>query len=427
MPKRSRRNQELKLLLGAIAVSWIAFTAVYLAQPRADFLIAIGAALVFAALYLCDHLILRLFSKFSEPMILPLVCLLTGLSLTMIYRLSMSLIIYQFLWMIIGNIVFMLMILLVSDYRTLASYKYSLGLAGLILLVSTVRLGSGFLEPNLWLRIGPLSFQPSEMAKILVVIFFAAYLSEKRELLQVFTRKIGRFFVPDLKHLGPLIIFWIISIGVLVIQKDLGASLLFFGLFIIMLFIATNRTIYVALGSILFLAGATVAASIFSHVNDRIQIWLNPWEDISGHGFQLVQSLFALGSGGFWGSGLGQGFPNLIPAVATDFIFSAFGEEIGLVGVIAIISLYLFLIARGFKIAIKTKDEFGKLLAAGLTTILAIQTFVIIGGVTRVVPLTGITLPFISYGGSSILSNFILIGLLLIIANQSIEEESEIK
>lgn len=422
----SRRNRELKLLLGSLVIVWTAMVAVYLARPTIDPAIIIAAASVFALLYVGDHLILRFFRPYSEPILLPLVCLLTGLSIAMIYRLSQTLVIYQFLWVIIGNIVFMLLILILEDYRSLAAYKYSLGLIGLILLVSTIRFGSGFFEPNLWLRIGPLNFQPSEIAKLLVVIFFAAYLSEKHELLSVFTRQIGRLFVPDVKHLGPLLVFWAISVGLLVIQKDLGASLLFFGLFLTLLYIATDRIIYVGIGSFLFLIGATGAAMALSYVNTRIQIWLNPWQDVSGKGYQLVQSLFALGSGGFWGSGFGRGFPNLIPAVSTDFIFSAFGEEIGLVGVIALIAVYIVLVARGFKIALKTDDEFGKLLAAGLTVVFAIQTFVIIGGVTKVVPLTGITLPFLSYGGSSILANFILVGLLLLVSNQQIEEGSQV-
>lgn len=276
MSTNPRRNRELKLLIGAIFLAWLAYGAVYLAKPG-NLTVTLIAAGVFAVLYIGDHLILRTFSPFSEPLLLPIVSLLTGLSLTMIYRLDPSLVVYQFLWVVIGNIVFMLMILLFNDYRVLASYKYSLGLVGLVLLVSTIRFGSGFFEPNLWLQVGPISFQPSEIAKILVVIFFAAYLSEKRQLLSVFTRKVGRFFVPDLKHLGPLAVFWIISIGLLVIQKDLGASLLFFGLFLTLLFIATNRAIYVVIGSGLFLAGAAAAAATLSYVNGRIQIWLNPW------------------------------------------------------------------------------------------------------------------------------------------------------
>ncbi len=426
MSPSSRRNRELKLLTASIFLSWLALAAVYLAKPYIDMTIIISAGLVFAVLYISDHLILRFFRPYSEPILLPLICLLTGLGLAMIYRLSQTLVIYQFLWVVIGNIVFMLLILVVDDYRTLAGYKYSLGLIGLILLVSTIRFGSGFFEPNLWLKIGPLSFQPSEIAKLLVVIFFAAYLSEKHELLSIFTRQVGRLFVPDVKHLGPLLVFWAISVGLLVIQKDLGASLLFFGLFLTLLYIATDRILYVAIGSFLFLIGATGAALALSYVNSRIQIWINPWQDVSGKGYQLVQSLFAFGSGGFWGSGLGRGFPNLIPAVSTDFIFSAFGEEIGLIGVVALIAIYIVLVARGFKIALKTDDEFGKLLAAGLTVVFAIQTFVIIGGVSRVVPLTGITLPFLSYGGSSILANFILFGLLILVSNQQIEEASQV-
>lgn len=427
MPKSSRRNRELKLLIGALLLSWSAFAITYLTRAKISLEFAIAGAVLFGLFYIGVHIVFRLSIPHSDPLILPLVCLLSGLSLTMIYRLSERLILYQFLWVLLGVTVLSLTIVLLKDYKILENYKYSLGLIGLILLVSTLRLGKGFFEPNLWLRIGSFSFQPSEIAKILIVIFFAAYLKDKKELLSIFTRKVGGISVPEVKHLGPLLLVWALSLGLLIIQKDLGASLLFFGLFLAMLFIATNRAVYVALGTFLFLIGATISSFIFTHVADRVTIWINPWQDISGKSFQLVQSLFAIASGGFWGTGFARGQPNLIPAVATDFIFSAFSEEIGLIGTIALIALYLIIVARGFKIALKTGDEFGKLLAAGLTTVFALQTFVIIGGVTRLVPMTGITLPFLSYGGSSIVSNFILMGLLLSVSNQSIEEASEVR
>lgn len=427
MSKSSRRNRELKLLIGALLVSWSAFAITYLTRARIPLKFALAGAALFGLFYLGTHIIFRMFIPNSDPLILPLVCLLSGLGLTMIYRLSDKLILFQFLWIILGVTVLSLTVVLLKNYKILENYKYSLGLIGLILLVSTLHLGKGFFEPNLWLKIGPFSFQPSEIAKILIVIFFAAYLKDKKELLSIFTRKLGGIYVPEVKHLGPLLLIWALSVGLLIIQKDLGASLLFFGLFLAMLFVATNRAVYVALGTFLFLIGATISSFVFTHVADRVAIWINPWQDVAGKSFQLVQSLFAIASGGFWGAGLARGYPNLIPAVATDFIFSAFSEEIGLIGAIALIALYLIIVARGFKIALKTEDEFGKLLAAGLTTVFALQTFVIIGGVTRVVPLTGITLPFLSYGGSSIVSNFILVGLLLSISNQAIEEASEVR
>lgn len=427
MLESPRRNRELGLLAGAVFIAGAALVATQISAPRLSSPIVAAAALVYALLYLGSHLALRVYAPHADPLLLPVAALLTGLSLTMIYRLDLTLAWHQLAWLAVGNVILIVLIARFKNYRALANYKYLLGLAGLILLFSTVRLGAGFLEPNLWWNLGPFSFQPSEIAKILIVIFFAAYLGEKRELLSVFTRKLGRLSVPDLKHLGPMLLFWLISLGLLVIQKDIGASLLFFGLFLVMLYVATNRWLYVAIGSVLFAGGAAFTARVFSHVATRIQIWLHPWSDPTGKSYQLVQSLFALGSGGIWGAGLGRGYPTLIPVVATDFIFSAFGEEIGLVGVIAVIALYLAFIGRGLNIAIKTSDEFGKLLAVGLTAVFAIQTFVIIGGVTRLVPLTGITLPFLSYGGSSILSNFLLLGLLLIISNQSIEEASEIR
>jgi cell division protein FtsW (lipid II flippase) len=425
--RHSRRNRELKLLLGAIFVSWVAFFAVYIVRPKISLAFAVGAALLFGLLYVLAHVIIRIYAPHSDPMVLPLISLLTGLGLIMIYRLSLRLAIFQFVWITVGILALTALLTLLKDYRVLEKYKYSLGLIGLLLLVSTLRFGGGLFEPNLWLKIGPLNFQPSEIAKILIVIFFAAYLQEKRELLSTFTKKVGGVFVPEMKHLGPLLAFWAISLGLLIIQKDLGASLLFFGLFLGMLYIATERGTYVGIGALLFLTGATAASRIFVHVGARVQTWLNPWQDMAGRSFQLVQSLFAIASGGVWGSGLGRGFPTLIPAVATDFIFSAFSEEIGLLGVVGLIALYLVVVARGFKISLKTADEFGKLLVAGLTTVFALQTFIIIGGVTRVVPLTGITLPFMSYGGSSILANFILMALLIAVSHQSIKEASEVK
>lgn len=427
MLESPRRNRELKLLAGAIILSWAALAAARFSKPGVSITWLAAAGLLFAAIYVTTHVCLKKWAPHADPLILPIIALLTGLSLTMVFRLNAPLAIKQFAWVIVGNAVFVGLIAGVKNYRALANYKYLLGLSGLVFLFSTIRLGSGFLEPNLWLNIGPFSFQPSEIAKILIVIFFAAYLSEKRELLSVFTRKIGAISVPDLKHLGPMLMFWVISLGLLVIQKDIGASLLFFGLFLVMLYVATGRGIYTAIGSLLFAVGATFTAKVFSHVATRIQIWLNPWADPTGKSYQLVQSLYAIGSGGVWGSGLGRGYPNLIPVVTTDFIFSAFGEEIGLVGIIALLGLYLVFVGRGLNIAVKTNDEFGKLLAVGLTAVFAIQTFVIVGGVTRLVPLTGITLPYLSYGGSSILANFILAGLLINISNQSIEEGSEVK
>ncbi len=426
MSEFARRNRELKLLAGALVLSWGALAAVQISSPQVGLVAVMVLAGLFTVIYIGAHVALRFYAPYADPILLPLTCLLTGLGLTMIYRLDLTLAIRQFLWITIGLIILMLLVIALKNYRSLANYKYLLGLSGLVMLFSTIRFGSGFLQPNLWLNIGPFSFQPSEVAKILIVIFFAAYLSEKRELLSVFTRKVSGLSVPDLKHLGPLILFWVISLGLLVIQKDIGASLLFFGLFLVMIYVATARAIYVTIGGLLFFSGATVIARVFSYVGTRISIWLNPWADASGKGYQLVQSLFALGSGGVWGTGLGRGYPSLIPVVATDFIFSAFGEELGLVGVIALIAIYLVIVGRGLTISVKTGDDFGKLLAVGLTAVFAIQTIVIIGGVTRLLPLTGITLPFVSYGGSSILANFLLVGLLLIVSNQTIEEASHI-
>jgi len=278
---------------------------------------------------------------------------------------------------------------------------------------------------RLWVRAGPFTVQPGEAAKVLLVIFFAAYLVEKRELLTSSTRRIGRLRLPDPKHLGPLLVPWAVSILIMVQQKDLGSSLLFFAVFVAMLYIATERSAYLVVGAVLFAIAVAFSYSAFGHVQLRIDTWVNPWSDPRGNGYQLVQSLFAFGSGGFQGTGLGLGHPNLIPVATTDFIFAAIAEELGLLGTIAVVITIVLLVGSAFRIAIQAQRPFPKLFAAGLATILGVQSFVIIGGVTRVIPLTGVTLPFVSYGGSSLIANFVILALLLRISDESAVEAAE--
>jgi cell division protein FtsW (lipid II flippase) len=258
-------------------------------------------------------------------------------------------------------------------------------------------------------------FQPAEIAKVLIVVFAASYLSARKELLAVATRRLGPLALPEPRHLGPLLVAWLVSLAVLFFQKDLGSSLLFFGLVVVMLWVATARSAYLLIGGIMFAAGALFAYRAFDHVRDRVTIWLHALDPrfIQDEGYQVAQSLFAMATGGIAGTGLGQGRPQDIPDAPTDFVFAAIGEELGLLGTIAVLLLFVLLVARAFRTALTRADDFGQLLAAGLGIILALQTFVIIGGVTRLIPLTGITLPFVSYGGSSLVANFVLLALLI--------------
>jgi len=272
---------------------------------------------------------------------------------------------------------------------------------------------------TLWIRVGDLSFQPAEAAKILLTIFFAGYLVAKRDSLAVVRTKFIGIELPRLKDLGPLVIAWLVSLAVLVFERDLGTSLLFFGLFVAMLYIATQRRSWIILGGLLFLVGAVLAYYNFAHVRSRVTVWLDPWAYADTGGYQIVQSIFGLANGGVLGAGLGQGFPNLVPFAKTDFIVAALGEEIGVTGLFALVLLYAILIERGLRTAVAARDSFGQLLAAGLSIVLAIQVFVIIGGVTGLIPLTGLTTPFLSYGGSSLVANWVIVAILLRISDRS--------
>ena len=308
-----------------------------------------------------------------------------------------------------------------KDVRALARYRYTFAFAGVVLLLLPTLpfIGREINGARLWIRLGPLSFQPSELGKIALVLFFAGYLSERRELLAVTTRKIGPLGVPALRHFGPVAAAWAVSLLVMINQKDLGSSLLFFAIFVAMLWMATGRPIYLISGVAMFALGAFIASQMFSHVQARILVWRDPFAYINDRGYQVVQSLFAFATGGAWGTGLGLGRPDLIRfSVHTDFIFSSVGEELGLVGAAAVLTAYALMAARGFGLATRCRDDFSRLLAAGLIFTISFQTILIVGGVTNLIPLTGVTMPFMSYGGSSLLSNFIAIALLLRISDE---------
>ncbi|GAB4279870.1 MAG: hypothetical protein Kow0056_13610 [Coriobacteriia bacterium] len=410
---RSRRDTELLLLLAAAAPVMLVFALAQVASERALVLsdLAVPAGLLLA--FLVAHVATRIKAPDGDPALLPLAALLTGIGVTFVSRLDAEQGTSQTAWVLLGVLAYVLTLFAVPSLERLARYKYTVMLAGIALLLLPAFVGVEVNGARLWLRVAGFSFQPAEVAKILIVIFLAAYLAERRELLSVSKRRFLGIRLPRARHLGPLIFMWAVSLVILVMEKDLGSSLLFFGVFLVMIVVATGRPAYAIAGTALFSAGAYFAWRVFSHVQDRIAIWLDPFADAQGAGYQLVQSLFALAAGGMTGVGIARGLPERIPFVETDFIFSAIGEELGFLGGAALILAYLVLCVRGLATAARARSDMASLTATGLVATLGLQAFVIVGGVTRLIPLTGITLPFVSYGGSSILSNFILLALLV--------------
>ncbi len=432
----TRRNVELLLLvfawgiglLGTLQVGWAIGR-----EPDTGLWVTSG---VVGLLALITHLIVRLRAPYADPIMLPVATLLTILGLVMIYRIDVAAarraelngnplptpdVYSQLTWFTVAVILFCAVLILLRDHRVLQRYTYTLGLLGLVLLVLPLApvIGTTVNGATLWIRIGGLSFQPAEMAKILLTIFFAGYLVEKRDSLALVRTKVLGLGLPRLKDLGPLVVAWLVSLGVLIFERDLGTSLLFFGLFVAMLYIATQRRSWLVIGGVLFLGGAVLAYYLFGHVRLRVMVWLDPWTYATDEGYQIVQSLFGLANGGILGAGIGQGFPNLVPFANTDFIVAALGEELGVTGLIALLLLYALLIERGLRTALSVRDPFGQLVAAGLSITLALQVFVIVGGVTRLIPLTGLTTPFLSYGGSSLIANWIIVALLLRISDRA--------
>jgi peptidoglycan glycosyltransferase len=362
----------------------------------------------------------------ADPALLPIAFLLTGIGLAFITRIDPDLAAIQVRWVLIGVIALVLTLVAVPSLERTARYKYTIALVGLVLLVLPAVVGVEVNGAKLWLRFAGMSFQPAELAKVLIVLFLGGYLAEKREVLSVSTQRVLGVWLPPAKHLGPLLFMWAVSLVVLVAEKDLGSSLLFFGVFLVMLYAATGRPAYIGAGLALFAAGATGAYLLFGHVQQRVAIWLDPFADTLDRGYQLVQSLFALAGGRLIGVGVGNGLKVPIPEVKTDFIFTAIAEELGLLGGAALIIAFLVLCLRGLASATRARSDVAALIATGLVAAVGLQTFVIIGGVTRLIPLTGITLPFVSYGGSSILSNFILLALLMRVGDAGTGAQTEI-
>ncbi len=422
----AKRNTEASLLVISLVIAIGGYWLVALARS-ATVPAGIGVyGAIYGGVYAAAHLAVRKLAPRADSLMLPIGLMLNAIGFVLISRLEIpteneGLAAAQTRWLVVAIAAFIAVLYFVKDVRALARYRYTFAFAGVVLLLLPMLplLGREINGARLWIRLGPLSFQPSELGKIALVLFFAGYLSERRELLAVTTRKIGPIGVPALRHFGPVLGAWGVSLLVMVNQKDLGSSLLFFAIFVAMLWMATGRPIYLIAGVGMFLVGAFIATRLFSHVAARIAVWHDPFAYIDDRGYQVVQSLFAFATGGAWGTGLGLGRPDLIRfSVHTDFIFSALGEELGLVGGAAVLTAYALLGARGFGLATRCRDDFSRLLAAGLTFTIGFQTILIVGGVTNLIPLTGVTMPFMSYGGSSLLSNFIAIALLIRISDE---------
>jgi cell division protein FtsW (lipid II flippase) len=390
----------------------------------------------FFAVCLATHIYLRIRLPDADPYLFPLMALLTAFGLVMIYRIDEGLARDQANWFVLGLVLFALTIQFLRDYEVLERYRYTIAAGGLLLLLAPRLPGIGQQVNGAYLgiKVGPLAFQPAEFSKIAIVIFLASYLRENREVLIVGARRVLGVTLPPLKHFGPMLVVWGASMFMLVFIRDLGSSLMFFAAFLALLYVATGRFSFVVIGMAMFVVGAWFFASTIPHVQDRVEIWLHPYHDPTGNGYQILQSIFAQADGGLFGKGFGQGLVTipgtnppaaLLPAAQTDTIYSLIVNELGLFGGCGVILIYLLVAARGFKIALLADDGFSKLLATGLTAVFSIQAFVIIGGVTRVIPLTGVTLPFVSYGGSSIVANFVLLALLLLISDRTRREASE--
>jgi len=428
------RNRELAGLLLAAVIAGVALASVTIARDAGVSARALTYGALFLTLYLVAHVVIRRTVPYADGALLPLTAVLTAFGLTLNYRLDPDDGGRQALWVLIGvGVLAATLVALRHDYRVLESYRYLFGVVAVVLLLlpSAPGLGEEVNGARLWVHVGPLQFQPGELAKIFLILFLAGYLREKREVIAQ-----GR-----LKDFGPLFAIWGAAMLVIVQTNDLGSALLNFGIFLAMLYVATGRALFVAAGLALFVGGAALLYNALQHVQERVTIWLHPWTDervycaLNGRlefrqdcaSYQLVKSLYSIANGGFGGTGLGEGTftstdgATLIPYLRTDFIYSAVAQELGLVGAAALLLVFMLFAVRGMRVALRAQDGFSKLLAAGLTFGFALQTFIIVGGVLRVVPLTGITLPFVSYGGTSIVANFLMLAGLLLVSHRASE------
>ncbi|SOD70830.1 cell elongation-specific peptidoglycan biosynthesis regulator RodA [Jatrophihabitans sp. GAS493] len=433
----NRRNVELVMLIFAVGVVLAAEAVVEATNEGHVNSHLLSYGLVPLGLALLAHLVVRRYALYADPLLLPCAVLLNGLGLVMIRRLDLGLeqqarelgrsfdgaaAPSQVLWTVIALICFTAILIIVRDHRILQRYAYTLALIGLFFLALPAVLPARFSEVNgarIWIRLAGFSIQPGELSKILLTIFAAAYLVAKRDVLSLAGRRFLGLELPRGRDFGPLLLAWLICIAVLVRGHDLGTSLMFFGLFVVLLYVATERVSWVIIGVLLFAAGAYVSYHLFANVQLRVEVWLHVFADAEDAGYQVSQSLFGLGTGGLFGAGLGGGHPEIVPLPATDFIISSFGEELGLFGLVALLLVYMLFIARGFAAALAVRDSFGKLLATGLAFSVALQLFVVVAGVSRLLPETGLTTPFLSYGGSSLVTNWVLLALLLRISDSA--------
>ena len=421
---RKRRWIELVLILFALVLTLGAYAQVDLNVYGELSPLFPTLAGVCSGLALVAHLAVRWRLPYADPVILPCVVLLNGLGLAMIHRIDVinsppiNGARQQLIWTALGVLAFVLVAVVLRDHRPLQRFTYTLGLAGIVLLLLplTPGLGTEKFGAQIWIQVGPYSFQPAEAAKVLLAVAFAAYLVEKREVLALAGYRVLGLDLPRARDLGPIAAMWLISLAILVLQRDLGTSLLFFGLFVMMLYVATERAGWAVLGTLLFAVGAYFGYLNFGHVRVRVGAWLDPFSDYDAY-YQVINAQFGMAWGGLLGTGLGEGRPGLTPLARSDFIAAAVGEELGVTGLMALILVYGLVVARGLRTALQCREPFGKLLAAGLSFAFALQVFTIIGGVTRLLPLTGLTTPFMSQGGSSLICNWIVVGLLLVISH----------
>ena len=424
-----RRNFELLLLVLALGVGFAAFYLVGSATDEVDHTDFIVEMSILSGLALLLHVLLRIFAKYSDPVILPITVALNSLGLAMIHRIDLSRSteqsFRQLIWTGIAMLIAAVVLWALRDHRNLRRFTYIALLVSILLLLLPMipKLGVTINGARIWVRVAGFSLQPGELAKITLSIFFAGYLSSNRDLILMAGRKFGPMQFPRMRDMAPMVIAWLVSIGVLVVQRDLGSSILFFGLFIVMIYVATARISWVVIGLLMVVVGGLFAATTMSHVTRRLNTWVNAFDPevyhAQGGSMQIVEGLFGMADGGLIGTGLGNGSPYRVPLANSDMIIASFGEELGLIGLAAILMLFLLLVTRGMRAALGSRDTFGKLLATGLSFTLALQCLVIVGGVTRLIPLTGLATPFMAAGGSSLLANWIIVALLLLISHNS--------
>jgi cell division protein FtsW (lipid II flippase) len=422
------RNRELMALVPASLLITAGFTAVFVQRHDLMSNLSLTVGAVFLGLCLAAHFVIRFTLPYADPYLFPLAALLACFGLVMIYRIDQDLAREQAQWFVFGLVLFAATIVAFRDPSVLERYRYVIAAGGILLLMLPRLPGIGAQVNGAYLgiKLGPLSFQPAEFAKIAIVVFLASYLRDTRQVLVQGARRFIGVTVPPVKHFGPLLVVWGAAMVLLFVIRDIGSSLMFFGAFLALLYVATARLSFVIAGLVLFAVGAWGVTHAVGHVQDRIDAWLHPFDPSLynkqvGGSYQIAQSIFAQADGGLFGKGFGQAevTGGILPAPQTDLIYAVIVNELGLVGACGVIITYLLIVERGFKTAMIARDSFSKLLASGLAAVFGLQVFVIVGGVTRVIPLTGVTLPFISYGGSSILANFVLLALLLIVSNKA--------